>query len=44
MGWHNKKSSAFHSLTLRAYDAQVAEALAMVRPLNKMTKGGCQKA
>ncbi|EKS7764879.1 IS5 family transposase [Edwardsiella ictaluri] len=28
------------SLTLREYDAQVAEALAMVRALNKMTKAG----
>lgn len=28
------------SLTLRVYDGQVAEALAMVRALNKMTKAG----
>lgn len=28
------------SLTLRDYDALVAEALAMVRALNKMTKTG----
>ncbi|GAB7195223.1 hypothetical protein OS31_32950 [Dickeya oryzae] len=28
------------SLTLRDYDGQVAEALAMVRVLNKMTKAG----
>jgi hypothetical protein len=28
------------SLTLRYYDGQVAEALAMVRALNKMTKTG----
>ena len=28
------------SLTLRDYDGQVAEALAMVRALNKMTKAG----
>ena len=28
------------SLTLRDYDAQVAEALAMVRALNKITKAG----
>lgn len=28
------------SLTLRDYDAQVGEAMAMVRALNKMTKGG----
>lgn len=28
------------SLTLRDYDARVAEALAMVRALNKMTKAG----
>lgn len=28
------------SLTLRDYDGQVAEALAMARTLNKMTKAG----
>ncbi|EHU02362.1 transposase [Pantoea stewartii subsp. stewartii DC283] len=28
------------SLTLRDYDVQVAEALAMVRALNRMTKAG----
>ncbi|ENZ7198332.1 IS5/IS1182 family transposase, partial [Klebsiella variicola] len=28
------------SLTLRDYDGQVAEALTMVRALNKMTKAG----
>lgn len=28
------------SLTLRDYDGQVAEAMAMVRALNKMTKAG----
>ncbi len=28
------------SLTLRDYDSQVAEAMAMVRALNKMTKAG----
>ncbi|EHT98027.1 transposase [Pantoea stewartii subsp. stewartii DC283] len=28
------------SLTLRDYDGQVAEALAMVRALNRMTKAG----
>ena len=28
------------SLTLRDYDGKVAEALAMVRALNKMTKAG----
>ncbi|ELM1620885.1 IS5/IS1182 family transposase, partial [Salmonella enterica] len=28
------------SLTLRDYDGQVAEALVMVRALNKMTKAG----
>ncbi len=28
------------SLTLRVYHVQVAEALAMVRALNKMTKAG----
>lgn len=28
------------SLALRDYDVQVAEALAMVRALNKMTKAG----
>lgn len=28
------------ALTLRNYDGQVAEALAMVRALNKMTKAG----
>lgn len=28
------------SLTLRDYDGQVAEGLAMVRALNKMTKAG----
>jgi hypothetical protein len=32
------------SLTLRDYDGQVAEAMAMVRALNRMTKAGCQKA
>jgi hypothetical protein len=32
------------SLTLRDYDGQVAEAMAMVRALNRMTKLGCQKA
>jgi hypothetical protein len=30
------------SLTLRDYDGQVAEAMAMVRALNRMTKPGCQ--
>ncbi|MCW1899274.1 IS5/IS1182 family transposase, partial [Klebsiella sp. 1SOBk12mer] len=28
------------SLTLRDYDGQVAEAMALVRALNKMTKAG----
>ncbi len=28
------------ALTLRDYDSQVAEALAMMRALNKMTKAG----
>jgi hypothetical protein len=32
------------SLTLRDYDGQVAEAMAMVRALNKMTKQVCLKA
>ncbi len=32
------------SLTLRDYDGQVAEAMAMVRALNKMPKAGIQKA
>jgi hypothetical protein len=31
------------SLTLRDYDGQVAEAAAMVRALNRMTKAGCRK-
>jgi O-acetyl-ADP-ribose deacetylase (regulator of RNase III) len=30
------------SLTLRDYDGQVAEAMALVRALNKMTKAGMQ--
>jgi hypothetical protein len=32
------------SLTLRDYDGQVAEAMAMVRALNRMTKAGMPKA
>ncbi|VFT72196.1 transposase [Klebsiella aerogenes] len=32
------------SLTLRDYDGQVAEAMALVRALNKMTKAVCLKA
>jgi hypothetical protein len=32
------------SLTLRDYDGQVAEAMALVRALNKMTKAGMLKA
>ncbi|HGO5322177.1 TPA: hypothetical protein ACK2WV_005786, partial [Klebsiella michiganensis] len=38
-----KKSYLFNkadSLTLRDYDGQVAEAMAMVRALNRMTKAG----
>ncbi|MCK7368750.1 hypothetical protein L8O16_22890, partial [Enterobacter roggenkampii] len=31
------------SLTLRDYDGQVAEAMAMVRALNRMTKGRCEQ-
>jgi len=34
------KQSFGGSLTLRDYDGQVAEALAMVRELNKMTEAG----
>lgn len=34
------KQSLDGLLTLRGYDGQVAEALAMVRALNKMTKAG----
>ncbi len=35
------KNSWFRgSLTLRDYDGQVAEAMALVRALNKMTKAG----
>jgi hypothetical protein len=34
----------FGSLTLRDYDGQVAEAMAMVRALNKMTKAGMPEA
>ncbi len=32
------------SLTLRDYDGQVAETLAMVRALNKITKAGMQES
>ena len=32
------------SLTLRDYDGQVAEALVMVRALNKMTKAGMSES
>ncbi len=32
------------SLTLRDYDGQVAESLAIARALNKMTKGGMSES
>ena len=32
------------SLTLRDYDSQAAEAMAMVRALNKMTKAGMSES
>ena len=34
------KTAVRGSLTLREYDGQVAEAMALVRALNKMTKAG----
>jgi hypothetical protein len=36
----NKSDFGGGSLTLRDYDGQVAEAMALVRALNKMTKAG----
>ena len=37
---HRVKQVVTASLKLRDYDGQVAEAMAMVRALNKMTKAG----
>ena len=37
---HRMKQLLRDSLTLRDYDGQVAEAMAMVRALNRMTKAG----